>query len=113
MPKTQRNRKKDEVAKDWVRFRFSRYLWVRFLQKCIDNGKDVDETLAQIISGWCWVLSQQRTEAPVQDKNDLEKEFTLLLDDLNRRTLHYEKRDQLVRRAREIRRQLSRLRKTQ
>jgi hypothetical protein len=96
----------------WIKFRFSPDLWENFLQQCIAMGKDVDETIAQLISGWCWVLSQQTTETPVQDKDDLEKEFALLLEDLNRRSLHYEKRDQLVRRAREIRKQLSRLRKT-
>ena len=111
MPKTQRNRKKDGVAKDWVRFRFSRYLWVRFLQKCIDKGKDVDETLAQIISGWCWVLSQQRTEAPVPDKDDLENEFAALLEDLNRRTLHQVKRDELTARAIQVRKHLRALNK--
>ena len=74
MPIVERKR---ETSKDWVRFRFSRYLWVRFLQKCIDSGKDVDETIAQIISGWCWLRSQQTTEAPVQDKDDLEKEFDI------------------------------------
>jgi hypothetical protein len=106
MPKTQRNREKAEVAKDWVRFKFSHYLWVRFLQKCVDSGKDVDETIAQLIYGWCLVLSEQPTDSGLQDKDQLENEFAMLLEDLNRRSLHYEKRDQLVRRAREIRRQL-------
>jgi hypothetical protein len=113
MPKTQRNREKAEVAKDWVRFKFSPGLWENFLQKCIDSGKDVDETISQLISGWCWVLNQQPTEPGIQDKDQLEKEFAVLREDLNRRTLHYEKRDQLVRRARAIRKQLQVLGKAQ
>jgi hypothetical protein len=111
MPKTQRNREKAEVAKDWVSFKFSRYLWVRFLQKCVDSGKDVDETIAQFISGWCWVLSQQRTEAPVHDKDDLEKEFALLCEDLNRRTLPHVTREELTALAIQIRKHLRALNK--
>ena len=113
MPVEQRKRGKLEEGRYWIRFKFSPGLWDNFLQKCVANGKDVDETIGELITGWCWVLSQQATESGLQDKDQLEKEFAVLLEDLNRRSLHYEKRDQLVRRAREIHKQLSRLRKTQ
>ena len=106
MPKTQRNPEKAEVAKDWVRFKFSRYLWGKFLQKCVDTGKDVDEIISQLIDGWCLVINEESTEPGIQDKDQLENEFALLFEDLNRCTLHYEKRDQLVHRAMEIRKKL-------
>lgn len=113
MPMQRRKKEKVKESKDWIKFRFSPDLWDNFLQKCIASGKDVDEVISQLVSGWCWVVNQQPTESVLQDKDQLEKEFAVLLEDLNRRTLYHGKRDQLVRRAVEIRKQLSRLGKTQ
>ncbi len=113
MPMQQRESEKVEDGKDWVRFKFPPDLWQNFLRKCVAGGKDIDDIIGQLISGWCWVVNQQTSESGWQDKDRLEKEFALLCEDLNRSTLHYVKRDELVRRAVEIRNQLDALGKIQ